>query len=126
MMNAAVTCEQFCCPKFSTKLVLSIPSFGLNYSLCPSRHTLYQVLIYLLQYLLPFYLATLPKLLYTSRCHIILCQPPFQMPAEMFYGINVWRLCWPLHNSVNMVIEPSLGKFAGVLRVIVVKTTLRL
>ena len=119
MMNTAVTCKQFCCPKFSTKLVFSIPSFGLNYSLYPSRHTLYQVLTYFLWYLLPFYLAMLPKLLYTSRCHFILCQPPFQMPLKMFYGINVCRLRWPLYNSVTMVIEPSLGQFAGVLGVIV-------
>ena len=88
MMNTAVTCEWFCCPKLSTKLVFSIPSFGLNYSLYPSRHTLYQVLTYFLWYLLPLYLATLPKLLYTSRCHFILCQPPFQMLPEILMSAD--------------------------------------
>ena len=119
MMNAAVTCEQFCCPHVSVKLVLGIPSFSLNYSLYPSRHTLYQVLAYFLWYLLPFHLATLPKLLYTTRWCFILSQSPFQIPPEMLYRINVWRLCWPLHHSIAMVIEPSLGKFAGMLGVIV-------
>ena len=104
MMNAAVTCERFCCPHLSVKLVLGIPTFSLNYNLYPSRHTLYQILAYFLWYLLPFHLAMLSKLLYTTRWCFIL---PFQIPSEMLYRINVWRLCLPLHHNIVMVIEPS-------------------
>ena len=115
VMNAAVTCEQFCCPHLSVKLVLGVHSFSLNFSLYSSRYTLYQVLAYFLWCLLPFHLATLPKPLYTTRWCFILSQPPFQILPEILYRINVWRLCWSLYHSIVMVIEPSSGMFAGIL-----------
>ena len=107
MMNAAVTCEWFCCPNFSIKLVPGIPSFSLNYILYPSRHTLYQVLTYFLWFLLPFHLAMFSKFLYTTGWCFILNQPAFQLPPEMFYKIKVCRLWWLLHHSIAMVIKPS-------------------
>ena len=100
MMNAEVTYEQFCCHYISTTLVLGIASLSLQYSFHPSKHTFYQVLNHLLWYLIPFHLTALPKLLQTIRGYFILCQPLFQVPLQMFYRVNVRRLCKPLSRSM--------------------------
>ncbi len=100
-------------------LILGISSFCLQHYLNPPRLTLYQIsthrLINLL--LLSFYLF--PTLPHTSKWFLMLCKPSSELRPEIFNGIEVWRLCWPLHDRYLMALEPCLGLFAGVFGVII-------
>ena len=55
----------------------------------------------------------------TDLQNFIPCQLPFQMMPNVFNGVNVWRLCKPVHNLIFMVLKPLFGLFSSVLGVII-------
>ena len=54
-----------------------------------------------------------------SWTFFILCKPPLEMTPKILNGIEVWRLCWPLHDIKIMVFEPAAGLLASVLGVVI-------
>ena len=85
----------------------------------PPRHTLHQIPANISRNLVPFLLCPLPKLQNPLRWCFIICKPSLEVMPKMFNGIEVRRLCRPLHDSHLMLFKPVLGFLAGVLGVIV-------
>ena len=90
-------------------LILGLGSFGLYYCLYPPGHTLNQISTYLLWYVLPFHLHSIPKLMYTSRRDLICIEPPLEVP-QMCNRVEVRWLCGSLQNIDLVILEPFWGK----------------
>src|SRR3979490_975843 len=99
--------------------VLCITPLVLYNCFHPSRHTFNQLLTHLWLYSIPHLCHTLPNLPNSCCWCFILAQLQFDMMPEVFNGIKVWRLWFPVYESDIILFHPVSGLSEGVFGVIV-------